>query len=157
MAGFLRLLAWVVIIAIVVVLLYIRFAPDDAARWHTDPATAEGYAQGGWIVRPEGGNAAFVAADTSPETLLGTFDRIARATPRTQRLAGRPAEGRVTYVTRSRVFGLPDYTTVAAVPHEDGAALILAVRQRYGVADMGVNRARAEDWLAKLRAALPPG
>ncbi len=151
----LRLIAWIVIIAVVAVILYIRFAPpQDVARWHVDPATVEATEGGGWIVRPEGGNASFVAEDTSPETLMGQFDRIALATPRTERMIGRPADGRVTYVTRSRIFAFPDYTTVEAVPDGDGAALILAARQRYGSADMGVNRARVEDWLAQLRAAV---
>ena len=76
---------------------------------------------------------------------MARIDAIARATPRTTVLAGSVAEGRITYVTRSRLWGFPDYTTV----ERSGDRITLFGRLRFGRGDMGVNRARIEGWLAQ--------
>lgn len=126
-------------------LLWVRLAPDDPARWHVDPRGVAVTTLGGWKV---GGDDAVYPVPAAE--LLAAIDRVALATPRTIRLAGSPGEGRITYVTRSRLVGFPDYTTVEAAPAGGGAALIAVARQRYGTGDMGVNRARLEAWLARL-------
>lgn len=140
-------------------LAWVRIAPADVARWHVDPMEVEQVPQaprrGGWLVRTGPANAAPPVFDTDPATLLSAFDEIARATPRTRALFESPAEGRVTYVTRSAVAGFPDYTSVKAVPEAGGAALMIWARQRFGVADMGVNRKRVEAWIAALEDRLP--
>lgn len=140
-------------------LAWVRIAPADVARWHVDPMEVERVPQaprrGGWLVRTGPANAAPPVFDTDPATLLSAFDEIARATPRTRVLFESPAEGRVTYVTRSAVAGFPDYTSVKAVPEAGGAALMIWARQRFGVADMGVNRKRVEAWMAALEDRLP--
>jgi uncharacterized protein (DUF1499 family) len=91
----------------------------------------------------DGGAIRVVAAG---EDALARLDEIALETPRTSRLAGSAEDGRVTYVTRSRVFGFPDYTTAEVV---DGQLRVFG-RLRFGGSDMGVNRARIESWLAQL-------
>lgn len=142
------------LVALIVLLalgpLYVRFAPSDAALWHGDPLTAQAATRGGWLVRPENGNAVAEVLATRPATLLAAFDRVATATPRTLRLAGGVNEGRITYVTRSKWMGFPDYTTVTAVPVPGGASLAVYGRQRFGTDDLGVNRARIEDWLRQV-------
>ena len=55
----------------------------------------------------------------------------------------------ITYVTRSRVFGFPDYTTV----RQAGDTLEIHGRLRFGESDMGVNAARVDGWLERLRQA----
>ena len=120
-------------------LAYIRLAPHDLARWH-QPLSFGGdrdFAAGVRRVIP--GDA----------DRLARLDAIIRATPRTRAIAGSVETGLVTYVTRSRVFGFPDYTTVAL---DEGELRILA-RLRFGAGDSGVNRARVEAWLAELDAA----
>ena len=47
---------------------------------------------------------------------LAAIDAAARATPRTRVLAGSVEAGMITYVTRSRLWAFPDYTTVAVAP-----------------------------------------
>lgn len=131
-------------------LLYVRLAPSDPARWHGDPLTAQAATRGGWLVRPQGGNAVAEVFATRPATLLAAFDRVATTSPRTLRLAGGVNEGRITYVTRSKWMGFPDYTTVTAVPVPGGASLAVYARQRFGTDDLGVNRARIEDWLRQV-------
>ena len=73
-------------------------------------------------------------------------DAHMRGLPRTHVLAGSVADGRVTYITRSRVFGFPDYTTL----EQDGDRLKAYARLRFGGSDLGVNATRLE----RLRLAL---
>ncbi|MBV2361356.1 DUF1499 domain-containing protein [Thalassococcus sp. CAU 1522] len=127
---------WLIVILIVGGLAWIRFAPSDVAVWHVDPMVASDQdLTGGVRRRIDGG--------------LDTFERlhgIILATPRTELLAGSPAEGRATYVTRSQWMGFPDYTTVQFTDDH----LELFSRLRFGQSDFGVNKARVEGWLAAL-------
>ena len=68
--------------------------------------------------------------------------------PRTNVLAGDVASRRISFVTRSRVFGFPDYTTLQL---SDGTLRAYA-RVRFGQSDMGVNRERLEGLLAAIKA-----
>ncbi|MEM9126862.1 MAG: DUF1499 domain-containing protein, partial [Pseudomonadota bacterium] len=72
---------------------------------------------------------------------------IARASARTSVLAGSVSDGLVTYVTRSRLIGFPDYTTA----QQDGDTLRIHARLRFGRSDFGVNRNRVDTWLAALQ------
>jgi hypothetical protein len=145
-----RVILWGLLIAVVVLLAYIRLAPSDPQRWDVDPLRAEAPDGSGWLVRPDGGNASAGLYQCGPEALLEALDRIALSTPRTKRLTGSVAEGQITYVTRSRVFGFPDYTTITTLEDQGGARPVLHARLRFGQKDMGVNRARVESWLARL-------
>lgn len=127
---------WLGIALIVVIaagLGYIRLAPSDPARWHRLPEEIGNQTL-------EGGAMRRVAGD------LAALDAIIRSTPRTSVLAGSVAEGMITYVTRSRVFGFPDYTTV----RQRGDALEIYGRLRFGASDLGVNAARIDLWLKAL-------
>ena len=136
-------------------MLWVRLAPLPAGQWHADPLTATRSTPGGWIVRPEGGDATSPLMQAEPALVLAALDRVAQSTPRTSVLAGSVEEGRITYVTRSRLMGFPDLTTITVLAGADGGALpVLLARQRFGYEDMGVNRARVEDWLAQLDAAM---
>ncbi len=113
---------------------WIRLAPDDVARWHLLSADVQDRDMEGGVMRLLPGD-------------LADLDRIIRAEPRTHVMAGSVEGGLITYVTRSKVFGFPDYTTVA----QRGGDLAVHARLRYGRSDMGVNKARVERWLAALR------
>ena len=56
----------------------------------------------------------------------------------------------ITYVQRSMVFGFPDYISVRAVEVEDGSALIIWSRSRYGHSDLGANKRRIDGWLKQI-------
>ena len=121
---------------------YVRLAPSDPARWHVDPGQVTG-----------GGERRSVTLDgTPPRETLARLDAIALATPRTTRLAGSPEEGRITWVTRSALFGFPDYTTAATRTEGTATVLTLHARQRFGRNDLGVNGARLDEWLGLLGA-----
>jgi uncharacterized protein (DUF1499 family) len=140
MAGYLAL---GLLAAVVAFALYVRLAPSDPARWHVAPV-ADGPA--GQVQVAGLNRATLRLAAAAPADLLARLDAVAMATPRTIRLAGSVAEGRITWVTRSALWGFPDYTTAELRP--DGLAI--AARSRFGQGDLGVNAARLGDWLAKL-------
>ncbi len=123
---------------------FIRFAPSDPAKWHVDPLTAADPGEGGVLLLPGQG---------APVGRLSDLDDIAQQTPRTTQLAGALQEGMITYITRSKGFGFPDYTTVRAIPKGDGTSdLIILARLRFGRRDLGVNAARVEGWIKALKA-----
>ncbi|WP_349775069.1 DUF1499 domain-containing protein [Frigidibacter sp. SD6-1] len=138
---------------------WIRLAPDDPGRWHVDPAGRDREfgidvvrdGPGGVIAVAGGARARTVFLDETAIDVLARLDAIAMATPRTRRLAGSPAEGRITWVTRSAFFGFPDYTTADA---QDGPVVTVEVfaRLRYGGNDFRVNFGRLRDWLTRLGA-----
>lgn len=117
--------------------IYVRIAPSDPARWHVAPA----------IDQDATASTGAVRVLTAPQDDFVRLDQIIRATPRTRVLAGSVAEGQVTYITRSRLWGFPDYTTV---DFRQGR-LRLFGRLRFGANDLGVNAARMDAWIDALR------
>ena len=149
--GLSEILIWIVIglaFAILAFAIYVRLAPIQADRWQNAeiPTLAPG-------VYPSIGGHAVVAVVPDAQAALMALDGIVRATPRTRLVAGSVADGRVTYVTRSALWGFPDYTSVQAVSGPDGqAAIHVQGHLRFGQSDLGVNRKRIEGWLAALDA-----
>ncbi|MCT4373055.1 DUF1499 domain-containing protein [Yangia mangrovi] len=129
---------WVLLLLVVAGLAWIRLAPSDPAVWNVDPqVSADQDLASGVRRRIPGGEETFEA-----------LHRIILESPRTEVLAGSPGEGRVTYISRSKWMGFPDYTTV----QKGEGQLGLYARQRFGQSDMGVNKARVDAWLADLEA-----
>lgn len=132
--------------------LYVRLAPSDPARWHIALATD---APADCTAHKQRGSATAACLSPEPATaLLARLDAIALATPRTTRLAGSAEAGRITWITRSRLWGFPDYTTAQTTAQTaaqtGGTRLDLFARLRFGGDDMGVNAARLSDWLDRL-------
>jgi Protein of unknown function (DUF1499) len=142
----LRVTVWLILAALVAFAGYVRLAPSDPVRWHRASLAEWPW---GEIVANDNSATLRLGLDTgAPSDLLQRLDAIALATPRTVRLAGSVETGRITWVTRSLVWGFPDYTTAEA--RADGT--YLDARSRFGQRDMGVNAARLKDWLAGLLA-----
>lgn len=143
-----RMSGWIVLLALAALVAgaaWVRLAPVDPARWHADLG-APGFS-------PDGGVLVCLAPDQQAGDPAGTLARlevIARATPRTEQIAGSVGEGHVTWMTRSRLVGFPDFTTAQILPDR---GLCLFARQRFGSYDWGVNAKRLEDWQAALLAA----
>ena len=135
--AFIRLASGLFLIAFVAFLFYVRFAPSDPTVWHV-PVEASGDAD------MAGGALRVIPADGDT---LARADQYMLSLPRTEVLAGAVDRDRITYVTRSRVFGFPDYTTLEYV---DGQLRAFA-RLRFGQSDLGVNRMRLEGLLAALQ------
>ncbi len=144
-------MVWVLGALVVLVVgfgLYVRLAPSDVARWHV--ALGDTAAPDCTLRVGRGDARASCLRNEPPTEALARLDAVAMATPRTTRLAGSPEEGRITWVTRSALWGFPDYTTAEARPEGQGARIDLHARLRFGGEDMGVNAARLTDWLARL-------
>jgi len=125
---------WVLIIVVGGLLVYVRLAPSDVARWH-----AMGEIKGDKTFK----NGVIRVVDDAPDG-LAKLDAVIQATDRTTVLAGSVSDGMVTYITRSKLMGYPDYTTV----RQSGARVEIYARSRFGRSDIGVNKARVEGWLA---------
>jgi len=138
---------WMLLMIVISGLIYIRVAPHDATAQHLIPPIG---------AEPEApdimaGSAVYAQVFKTPPTdILTRLNDIALATPRTRILAGSVEEGMITYVTRSRVFGFPDYTTVQVVAEAQGSRATLFGRLRFGKSDFGVNSQRISAWLQAL-------
>lgn len=115
---------------------YVRFAPTDSAQWHQSIEASADQSMGRGAIR-------VLSAERAG---FEQVDRAMRALPRTEVLAGSPEDGLITYVTRSQLWGFPDYTTVQ---FSEGTLKLFA-RLRFGASDLGVNAARLTDVLATL-------
>ena len=136
--GRMMVVLWAVLILVAAGMAYVRLAPSDVARWHRMPEVSGDKSFKSGVIRQ---------VKAGPEG-LARIEAIIRGTPRTRVLAGSLGEGMITYVTRSRVMGFPDYTTV----QKAGDILTIYARLRFGRSDLGVNGARVEGWLARLQA-----
>ncbi|MBL8709630.1 MAG: DUF1499 domain-containing protein, partial [Rhodospirillaceae bacterium] len=89
--------------------------------------------------------------EIAPEALARHVIAVLSREPRTE-LVTRDATGlRLVFVQRSRLFGFPDTINVAILPEAEArSGLALYSRSTYGHGDLGVNRARTQDWLNKL-------
>jgi hypothetical protein len=135
------------IFAIVIVLLVglaglIRLAPSPQSRWHHLAAGLD-FAPAGQVRALRGG--ALLRLNGGAE-VLAALQRVALDTARTQVFAGTLAEGRITWVTRSALWGFPDCTT--AELRKDG--VYIHARLRFGSSDLGVNAARLRGWVDAL-------
>ncbi len=124
--------------AIIAGLLWVRFAPSDPARWHVPVGEAEDVTGAGWAAR---------VIKARPGT-LGKLHKAMLGLPRTELLAGSMEARRLTYITRSRWIGFPDYTTI----EQDGDYIKLYARLRFGSSDFGVNGARLDRLVAAVEA-----
>jgi hypothetical protein len=128
---FLSILALLIVVAAVGLGLWVRLAPSDPQVWNQMPETAS--------------KGVRLSIDAGPDG-LARLSAVATATPRTSVLAGSVEAGRMTWVTRSKVMGFPDYTTA----QQQGDVLTLWARQRFGEKDFGVNAARLAQWQSAL-------
>jgi len=130
---------WILILLALVLglLAYVRLAPTYAEQVHCAIDSAEDADGEGHCVR-------VLDAD---EAALAKIDAAMMALPRTTRIAGSVETGRITYITRSKWIGFPDYTTV----QRDGDRIKLFGRLRFGRSDFGVNRVRLDHVVAALR------
>lgn len=89
----------------------------------------------------------------STAKLQAAWDELISEQSRVQVLRRDITNKQIDYVQRSRLLRFPDLITVRFVPVDDThATLAIYSRSLYGKGDMGVNRARVEEWLAKLKA-----
>ena len=128
-------------------LLWVRFAPINRDDWHVDPAEAE--VRKGRGLRFIGREAPRYPAET--EVVLANFAEIAEDEPNTWHLEGDLDEGMMTFVSRSKVLGLPEIITVKAVSEGRLTKLSIVSRARYGVSGARRGAERLDRWLQDMR------
>ena len=137
----------IVVGGLVAASLYVRTSKTDLAEFTTIPQVTEPTDSATM-------NSFLAARDMrvpGPEA-LDAVRKVALATPRTTLVSGSVEAGKMTFQTRSRVMGFPDYSTVAV----EGDLLAIYARSRFGKGDMGVNKDRVQDWLGQLGEVLRP-
>ena len=143
----------IAVVAVVAIMGIIRLAPSDQRVWNVPIADRVEANPGPCAdqirVLMNGARSACILPG-QPVDVLTRLGVIAEAYPRTVLLAGTPAEGRVTWIARSRVMGYPDYITAEVVAVPEGTRLDLHARQRFGSSDHGVNGARLKLWLGQM-------
>ena len=131
------MLGTVLIFVVLLGMAYVRVAPLNPTHWHVPINASTDEDRVGGAVRVLAGDKAKLQA----------LDTAAKELKRTRVLAGSVAQGRITYVTRSLVFGFPDLTTIELA---DGQIRMYA-RLWFGTSDMGVNRNRLERLIASVQ------
>ena len=134
-----RILFWVflaALLAFLAMVIYFRSAAVDPDAWHVQPPVAEA----GDYTSP---NTFAAVREGVPEDSLVRLEAVALASARTVRLAGGAEQGLVTFISRSAVFGFPDFTTATI---EDGKLTVWG-RAKFGDGDLGVNQTRILEWL----------
>lgn len=135
------------VLAVAAVMAAVRLAPVDPAAWHRPVAEIPGEAGATapvFVQKKQGAFAFWPATSATPDAMLATLGGVAAAQPRTHEIAGSVAEGRITWIARSRFWGFPDFITAETT----GRGVRLWSRQRDGRGDFGVNLARLRLWLA---------
>ncbi|WYK04333.1 DUF1499 domain-containing protein [Cereibacter sphaeroides f. sp. denitrificans] len=129
---------------------YVRFSPNEPGAWHADPLQVTGRGADNSFLAAPGGDVEPLHLALPPDQVAARLEKIAAAWPRTRAIAG--AGFHRTWITRTKWWGFPDFTSVRLVPTDDGGTdVTLFARSRFGKSDLGVNRARGQDWLAQLR------
>jgi uncharacterized protein (DUF1499 family) len=136
----------------------------DPARWHVDPLTSTGTGNPNWyrmvpvdaqVDRDPKRDAVPPTFSVSAAELAAAFDSVAKADDRVEVIAGSAAEGFVTYMQRSALFGFPDFISVTFVALPDsGSTLAIYSRARDGKSDLDVNKKRVIRWVEATQAKL---
>lgn len=148
--GYAIVVVAILVVATVAGAVAVRLRPLDPVRWHVDLAGHAFAPAPHWVVFCPAPGTRFAPEVADPAAVLLQLDKIALSTPRTRRLAGGPEEGRITWVTRSALFGFPDLTTAQVIMGEGPPRLCIVARQAIGKFDWGVNAARLRSWTQSL-------
>ena len=146
-----KTILWTLALA-VIGLIALRFYPVDTEEYHADPGEPDRQRS---EVRLIGLDAPRFPA--SADDVLETFAEIALADFGTRLVEGSVDEGMMTFVSRSKVFGFRNFTTVKAVDEPGGAKLAVLARPRLNGYDWGVNAKRLDRWLLELQQTLGGG
>jgi uncharacterized protein (DUF1499 family) len=134
-----------VLIVFVAAFAYVRLSPMGVDRWHVDPFEVDPPQKGGALVR--------FSSSLGLAATLEAYTAVALTTPRTILLAGSPSKARMSFVTRTALWGFPDVTTIGVRETSEGTEVAIFARLRFGESDMGVNEKRVTAWRAKVESA----
>jgi len=148
-----KIIVIVALVALAGVMFYIRFTPTDAAFWHVDPrAIAKPPKPNNWLIRPVGGDARPPHYKGEVSELVAAIEEAAAQMGDMSRVAGSRDSAHLTYISRTKWMGFPDFTTFRVYSTDEGVSFAALSRARFGHSDMGNNRARLEALLAHIDA-----
>ncbi len=140
--------SWLLLMIAISALVYVRMAPHNLGLVHVVPPT--GATPDAPVIGD--GSALFLQVfDSQPKTVWANISTVISNTPRTKQIAGSQDAGMISYVTRSRIFGFPDYTTVLVTEIGGKTHMQMFGRLRFGRSDFGVNGARLRGWVQAIR------
>lgn len=148
-----RVFKWIGILILMGLLffaVYVRVLPAVPALWH-----APSYPSGLGHIEASNSHIWRSAQQGDGKAEMALLDDIIQNTPRTARIAGSIDEGMATYITRSKWWAFPDFTTVERnVPLIEGGPRVISIfsRAQFGESDLGVNEGRIRDWLIQFEA-----
>ena len=91
--------------------------------------------------------------DLPADQLQVAWDQMVADQPQTQVVRRDIPNMQIDYVQRTPVMRFPDIVTVRFIPIDaTHATLAIYGRSIYGKGDLGVNHARIDDWIAKVKA-----
>ena len=125
-----RMFRYLLLSLVVAFAAYVRLAPSDPSRWHISIPNEDNINLAGGAVR---------IVPNNPDVFEHLIELMSKL-PRTAVLAGTVEEGHLTYITRSKLMGYPDYTTI----ERSDVTIKIFARLRFGKSDLGVNAARLE-------------
>jgi len=92
-----------------------------------------------------------------PSLLRDRWLEMASAEPRVRLVSAEKDRRHLVFIQRSFFFRFPDVITVEFLPTSKGGSTIAVLsRSRYGESDFGVNAARVDAWIGKLKAVTAP-
>lgn len=139
------------ILALGAVMAYVRYTPTDAAQWHVDPrAIPKPPKPNNWLIRPVGGDARPPHYRGEVAELVAAIEEAAARMGDMTRVAGSRESAHLTYISRTRWMGYPDFTTFRVYSTDEGISFAALARARFGHSDMGNNRRRLEAMLAHI-------
>lgn len=131
------------------VLVFFRIMPSNVERWHVDPLEVNKHKKPNqFLLRPSHGDAQSPVYGMDASELAERVKPLVEAQGRI--LAGDLDQGWATYIIRSKIFGYPDYVSIKIIDEGATSRLAMYSRSRFGVSDLGVNKARVEAWLSVL-------
>ena len=146
--GWFRRVLLLVLVALMGFGVYVRVLPTSAMLWH-EPSYPSGL---GHIPGPNSHIWRSVQKDDG-RVEMAKIDAVIQRTARTQAIAGSIDEGMITYITRSRWWQFPDFTTLERdVALIEGGPRVISIysRAQFGTSDLGVNQRRLREWLRQL-------
>ena len=123
---------------------YVRFAPVDIDHWHVNP-DAEGRASGPRdykLSAASDANGPAINTSMSVEQSIEAASDWFLSQPKSKQIAGIAYTGFVTFELRTKLVDYPDYYSVKVAETEEGSAISVYGRARFGRSDLGVNKAR---------------
>ncbi len=127
----------VILVLIVAGLAYIRLAPSDVERWHDMPDFDSDQDLAGGVMR---------ILDPVDQAQFADLVDVIQASDRVTHLAGSVADGKITFIARTKWMGFPDYVTLQ---WRNGRLRIYS-RLRFGQSDLGVNGRRLQAWVSQV-------